>query len=66
MKNIKNLNNISCFSNEGNKWRNSKINFINKELLEIEISEKFIGERGRVNCSLQEKANFWRWRKYNM
>ena len=60
-ENIKNLNNISCFSNEGNKWRNSKINFINKELLEIEISEKFIGERGRVNCSLQEKANFWRW-----
>ena len=60
-ENIKNLNNISCFSNEGNKWRNSKINFTNKELLEIEISEKFIGERGRVNCSLQEKANFWRW-----
>ena len=25
--------------------------------MEIEISEKFIGERGRVNCSLQEKAN---------
>ena len=49
------------FSNEGNKWRNSKINFIESETLEIKIAEKFIGERGRINCSLKEKDNFWRW-----
>ena len=59
--NIKNLQNINCFSNEGNKWRNSKILFTTKNTLEIEIAEKFLGERGRVNCSLQENNGFWRW-----
>ena len=57
----KNINQINCFSNEGNKWRNSKVSFIEKNILEIYIAEKFIGERGRINCSLQEKNNFWRW-----
>ncbi len=60
-KNIKNLKNINCFSNEGDKWRNSKIIFTEKNILEIDISEKFIGERGRINCSLKEKDGFWRW-----
>ncbi len=60
-ENIKNLNRISCFSNEGNKWRSSKISFIEKNLLEIHINEKFIGERGRINCSLKESDGFWRW-----
>ena len=60
-KNIKNLNQLNCFSNEGNKWRNSKILFKDENLLEIEITEKFIGERGRINCSLKEKDGFWRW-----
>ena len=59
--NIKNLDKISCFSNEGNKWRNSKISFIEKNLLEIDINEKFVGERGRINCSLKESDGFWRW-----
>ena len=59
--NIKNLQRINCFSNEGNKWRNSKILFIENNTLEIEITEKFIGERGRINCSLKESNGFWRW-----
>ena len=60
-KNIKNLNTINCFSNEGNKWRNSKTKFVNQTSLEIFIEEKFIGERGRINCSLKESNGFWRW-----
>ena len=60
-KDIKNLKNITCFSNEGDKWRNSKTFFENNESMVIEISEKFLGERGRINCSLKEKDNFWRW-----
>tara|TARA_B100001121_G_scaffold309343_1_gene335868 strand:- start:3423 stop:4472 length:1050 start_codon:yes stop_codon:yes gene_type:complete len=60
-KNIKNLNRINCFSNEANKWRKSKIVFKENNILEIEISEKFVGERGRINCSLQESNGFWRW-----
>ncbi len=60
-ENIKNLNQVTCFSNEENKWRNSKISFIDENTLEIKITEKFIGERGRINCSLRESNGFWRW-----
>ena len=56
-----NIKRISCFSNEGNEWRNSKISFNDENILEIDISEKFVGERGRINCSLREKDGFWRW-----
>ena len=58
---MKNLSQITCFSNEGNRWRDSKILFIEKLTLEIEILEKFVGERGRINCSLRESGGFWRW-----
>ena len=60
-ENIKDLKQINCFSNEGNRWRNSKIVFIKNNTLEIEITEKFIGERGRINCALKESDGFWRW-----
>ena len=60
-ENIKNLKQLNCFSNEGNIWRNSKIIFKEESLLEIKIAEKFIGERGRINCSLKERNGFWRW-----
>jgi poly-beta-1,6-N-acetyl-D-glucosamine N-deacetylase len=60
-ENIRNINEISCYSNEGNKWRKSIINLIDSQNLEIEIQEKFIGERGRINCSLKEQGGFWRW-----
>ena len=59
--NIKNLNNINCFSNEKDKWRNSKINFVNNYNLNINLEGKFITERGRINCSLKEKGGFYRW-----
>ena len=59
--NIDNLENINCFSNEGNKWRNSNISFTDENVLEIKITEKFIGERGRINCSLKVFDGFWRW-----
>ena len=60
-ENINNLKQITCFSNEGNKWRSSKISFIETNILEIKINEKFEGERGRINCSLRETDGFWRW-----
>ena len=58
---INNLKSLNCFSNEGNKWRQSDINFLNENTLKINISEKFIGERGRINCSLRDPSGFWRW-----
>jgi len=60
-ENIKNLKSLTCFSNEGNKWRQSDIEFENINTLLIEINEKFIDERGRINCSLRDPSGFWRW-----
>ena len=58
---MKNLKNISCYSNEENVWRKSEINFININQIEIKLNGKFIGERGRINCSLHEGKGYWRW-----
>ena len=60
-KDIKNLNSMGCYSNEGDKWRKSNIKFENSNTLLINITEKFIGERGRINCSLRDKSGYWRW-----
>ncbi len=60
-ENLENLKNINCFSNENDKWRNSKINFVDKNELRINLEGQFITERGRINCSLREKNGFYRW-----
>ena len=58
-KEQKNLNNINCFSDEGNRWEKSNIVF-NKNILNIKFREKFLFRRGRVNCSLNDNG-IWRW-----
>tara|TARA_B110000003_G_scaffold197108_1_gene195769 strand:+ start:727 stop:1788 length:1062 start_codon:yes stop_codon:yes gene_type:complete len=58
-KNQNNINNINCFSDEGDKWEKSKT-YINKNKLTIEFREKFTFRRGRINCSLNDKG-IWRW-----
>ena len=58
-KNQNNINNITCFSNEGNKWEKSKT-YIDENILNIKFREKFIFRRGRINCSLND-AGTWRW-----
>jgi peptidoglycan/xylan/chitin deacetylase (PgdA/CDA1 family) len=60
-ENIKNLQSLTCYSNEGNQWRQSNIEFSDPNTLIVNINEKFIGERGRINCSLRDTSNFWRW-----
>mgnify|MGYP006089323979 CR=1 FL=1 len=55
----KNLNIINCFSDEGNQWEKSNINF-DKNILTINFREKFLFRRGRVNCSLNDDG-IWRW-----
>ena len=60
-ENIKNLEALKCYSNEGNKWRQSDIKFENSNTLVINIAEKFVGERGRINCSLRDPSGLWRW-----
>ena len=60
-ENIDNLKSVNCFSNEGNRWRKSIIKFESANTLLIKIDEKFVGERGRINCSLRDQSSFWRW-----
>lgn len=57
--NQKNLENINCYSNEGNRWEKSKIN-ISKNILTIKFREAFEPRRGRINCSLNDNGK-WRW-----
>jgi len=54
-----NINNISCFSDEGDKWEKSNIDFI-KNTLKLNFREKFNFRRGRINCSLNDNGK-WRW-----
>jgi peptidoglycan/xylan/chitin deacetylase (PgdA/CDA1 family) len=60
-ENIDNLKSVNCFSNEGERWRKSIIKFESANTLLIKINEKFVGERGRINCSLRDQSSFWRW-----
>ena len=55
----KNINNINCFSNEGDKWGKSNISF-NKNILNLTFRDKFNFRRGRINCSLNDNG-IWRW-----
>ena len=57
--NQKNLKNINCYSNEGNKWEKSNISIIDNELT-IKFRDPFLPRRGRVNCSLNDDGK-WRW-----
>ena len=54
-----NLDNINCFSDEGNKWEKSNIDF-KENILTINFREKFLFRRGRINCSLNDNG-IWRW-----
>ena len=54
-----NINLINCFSNEGGEWKTSKLNYLNN-FIKIELNEKFLPRRGRINCSMKD-GNVWRW-----
>ena len=53
------INKINCFSNEGSKWRKTKIVLIDN-ILNINFAEKFNERRGRINCSLKDEKG-WRF-----
>jgi len=55
----KNINNINCFSDEGDSWEKSNIDFKQK-ILTLNFREKFNFRRGRINCSLNDNG-IWRW-----
>ena len=63
----KNIQRMTCYSNQGNKWRllsfNNNLITGGPEVYQIllnQFPEKFTTERGRVNCSLND-TDGWRW-----
>ena len=58
-KEQKNIENINCYSNEGNKWEKSKTN-VSNQILTIQFRAQFQPRRGRINCSLNDNGK-WRW-----
>jgi poly-beta-1,6-N-acetyl-D-glucosamine N-deacetylase len=58
-KNQKNINNISCYSNENDVWKKSITKF-NDNILTINFRGSFLPRRGRINCSLNDNGK-WRW-----
>ncbi len=58
-ENQKNIENINCYSNEGDKWMKSNIKLVDRELT-IEFREPFLPRRGRINCSVNDNGK-WRW-----
>ena len=57
--NQKNIENINCYSNEGDKWMKSNTQIVEKELT-IRFREPFLPRRGRINCSVNDNGK-WRW-----
>ena len=55
----KNIKNITCYSNDGGKWKESNLNFENN-FMKVQFDEKFLPRRGRINCSLNDNGK-WRW-----
>ena len=55
----KNIDKINCFSDEGQGWDKSNISFSENKLF-INLREKFLSRRGRINCSLND-VDGWRW-----
>ena len=55
----KNIKNITCYSNDGGKWKKTSVNF-KKNQMKVKFEEKFLPRRGRINCSLNEDGK-WKW-----
>ena len=55
----KNINKITCYSNDGGTWNEPNLN-LKDNFLNISFKEKFLPRRGRINCSLNDNGK-WRW-----
>ena len=58
-KEQKNIENITCYSNDGGKWKKTDLD-IQNNLMKVKFTEKFVPRRGRINCSLNDNGK-WRW-----
>ena len=55
---------INCFDNSGGSWKNTKINFIQSNEIELIFDQPFKKRRGRVNCTMSSKDGLIKWFGY--
>ena len=54
-KEQKNIKNITCYSNDGGKWKKTDLD-IQNNFMKVKFTEKFFPRRGRINCSLNDNG----------
>ena len=59
-----NVKRIQCFDNAGGNWKNTKINFISDNQIELQFEAPFKKRRGRVNCTMPSKDKLIKWFGY--
>jgi peptidoglycan/xylan/chitin deacetylase (PgdA/CDA1 family) len=59
-----NVKGINCFDNSGGDWKNTKINFISNNQIELIFDEPFKKRRGRLNCTMPSKEGLIKWFGY--
>jgi hypothetical protein len=59
-----NIKGINCFDNSGGKWKNTQINFISNNEIELIFNEAFKKRRGRLNCTMPSKDGLIKWFGY--
>ena len=48
-------------SNEGGKWGESEVTFLEDNWIRIILKDKFKSRRGKINCTLRLKDKSWGW-----
>ena len=59
-----NIKGINCFDNSGGDWKNTKINFISNNQIELIFDQPFKKRRGRLNCTMPSKEGLIKWFGY--
>ena len=59
-----NVKGINCFDNSGGDWKNTKINFISSNQIELIFDQPFKKRRGRLNCTMPSKEGLIKWFGY--
>ena len=58
---VNNVRGMKCFSNEGGKWGESEVTFLEDNWIRIILKDKFKSRRGKINCTLRLKDKSWGW-----
>ena len=55
------VKNINCFTNEGGKWKNSEITYLEENWIRVLLKSEFKPRRGKINCTIKLDDGSWGW-----